>query len=199
LPFRVRWQNLKDLFRQAGNVLRADVAMGFDHKSKGYGTVLFSSMEEAKRAIDMFQHYVWLGRTLEVREDRGFVDKAPPSAHPPPHAMGHLHGHGGPPHPHPHHHHGPRFHQSTHPYGLTGTERQIFVGNLPFDVQWPVLKDLFRTIGHVIRADIAMDPEGKSRGYGTVLFATAQEARQAIDTLDGHLLHGRSLHVRMDK
>jgi hypothetical protein len=42
---------LKDLFREAGTVIRADVAMGYDNRSKGHGTVLFATLEEAKNAI----------------------------------------------------------------------------------------------------------------------------------------------------
>lgn len=51
LPFRVRWQDLKDLFRKAGNVTRADVALTMDNRSKGHGTVLFATVEDAQKAI----------------------------------------------------------------------------------------------------------------------------------------------------
>ena len=51
LPYRVRWQDLKDLFRKAGTVLRADVSLGPDNRSRGYGTVLMGSREDAARAI----------------------------------------------------------------------------------------------------------------------------------------------------
>ncbi|EPQ52296.1 RNA-binding domain-containing protein, partial [Gloeophyllum trabeum ATCC 11539] len=70
LPYRVRWQDLKDLFRKAGTVLRADVSLGPDNRSRGYGTVLLASAEDAGRAIDMFNGYSWQTRVLEVRLDR---------------------------------------------------------------------------------------------------------------------------------
>ena len=41
LPYTVSWQDLKDLFREAGNVVRADVLHGHDGRSRGQGTVLF--------------------------------------------------------------------------------------------------------------------------------------------------------------
>ena len=66
----MRWQDLKDLFRKAGTVLRADVSLGPDNRSRGYGTVLLATAEEAGRAIDMFNGYSWQTRTLEVRPDR---------------------------------------------------------------------------------------------------------------------------------
>jgi hypothetical protein len=70
LPYRVRWQDLKDLFRRAGTVLRADVSLGPDNRSRGYGTVLLATAEEAGRAVDMFNGYSWQTRILEVRPDR---------------------------------------------------------------------------------------------------------------------------------
>lgn len=47
----MRWQDLKDLFRKAGTVLRADVSLGPDNRSRGYGTVLLASAEDAGKAV----------------------------------------------------------------------------------------------------------------------------------------------------
>ncbi|KAK4498461.1 hypothetical protein PRZ48_011119 [Zasmidium cellare] len=70
LPFQVGWQDLKDLFRQAGNVLRADVHIAPDGNPKGSGIVAFETPEDAQNAIQNFHGYDWQGRILEVREDR---------------------------------------------------------------------------------------------------------------------------------
>lgn len=51
LPFHARWQDVKDLFRKAGKILRADVMKGCDGRSRGFGTVLFATCEDARRAI----------------------------------------------------------------------------------------------------------------------------------------------------
>lgn len=66
----MRWQDLKDLFRKAGTVLRADVSLGPDNRSRGYGTVLLATAEDAGRAVDMYNGYDWQTRVLEVRPDR---------------------------------------------------------------------------------------------------------------------------------
>ncbi|KAE8538232.1 hypothetical protein D1P53_005571 [Cryptococcus gattii VGV] len=81
LPYRVRWQDLKDLFRKAGTVLRADVSLGPDNRSRGYGTVLMGSREDAARAIDRYNGYTWQTRTLEVRPDR-LPPEYEPQSHP---------------------------------------------------------------------------------------------------------------------
>ncbi|CAJ0632418.1 7491_t:CDS:2 [Entrophospora sp. SA101] len=51
LPYSVGWQELKDLFRNAGNIIRADILVGQDRRSKGSGTVLFETPEDAANAI----------------------------------------------------------------------------------------------------------------------------------------------------
>ncbi|ORY34640.1 hypothetical protein BCR39DRAFT_513770 [Naematelia encephala] len=70
IPFQASWQDLKDLFRQAGEVIRADIGMTPDGRAKGNGTVVFSDPEGAKAAIEMFNGYDWYGSILQVREDR---------------------------------------------------------------------------------------------------------------------------------
>ncbi|KAF7316402.1 Telomere maintenance protein [Mycena indigotica] len=166
LPYRVRWQDLKDLFRRAGTVLRADVSLGPDNRSRGYGTVLLATAEDAGRAVDMFSGYSWQGRILEVRADRVRDFDQP-------------------------------FPEIEEEYAPMG--RNLFVGNLPFHVQWQDLKDLFRQAGTIVRADVALGPEGRSRGFGTVVFATEKDARRAVTMFSGYEFNGRTLKVHYDK
>ena len=59
------------------------------------------------------------------------------------------------------------------------------LSQLPFDCQWQDLKDLFRPSGNVTRADINTQLDGKSRGFGTVVFSTEAEAEKAVETFNG--------------
>ncbi|ORX37631.1 hypothetical protein BD324DRAFT_578776 [Kockovaella imperatae] len=70
LPLQASWQDLKDLMRQAGEVIRTDVGMHMDGRPKGNGTVVFVDPEGARNAIEMFHGFDWFGNILEVREDR---------------------------------------------------------------------------------------------------------------------------------
>ena len=320
LPYRVRWQDLKDLFRRSGTVLRADVALSPENRSKGYGTVLMATEEDARRAVEMLNGFTWQSRILEVRIDRSGTllggapggvgaglgpqllglpqDLSPPGAgnaqsggaatagsaaggspmfrpsftpspqpsplpsaamlsnggssgtagaslqmqqqqHLSPANMPFLSTATGPagsgptngtgPHSGPGA--GPDF---TNPFSLTSASarmmdnggssspatsnanaantsgstlalggptisaselgakqqtcfygRVLFIGNLPFSCQWQDLKDLFRTAGDIQRADIAVSAEGRSRGFGTVLFATPDDAQNAIRIYHG--------------
>ncbi|KAL4079581.1 hypothetical protein J3A83DRAFT_4086621 [Scleroderma citrinum] len=184
LPYRVRWQDLKDLFRKAGTVLRADVSLGPDNRSRGYGTVLLATAEDAGRAIDMFNGYCWQTRVLEVRPDRlgASLDSDSHPAQPTisshaqfPLLNGHANG----------------LHDLANTLSnsdlLTGNTgmRSLFIGNLPFHIQWQDLKDLFRSAGSVARADVALGPDGRSRGFGTVTFVTEDGAERARRLFDG--------------
>ena len=59
LPFHIQWQDLKDLFRMGGGtIIRADVALGADGRSRGFGMVSFASEQDAEKARAMFNGYV---------------------------------------------------------------------------------------------------------------------------------------------
>ncbi|TEB34085.1 hypothetical protein FA13DRAFT_1729555 [Coprinellus micaceus] len=273
LPYRVRWQDLKDLFRRAGTVLRADVSLGADNRSRGYGTVLLATAEDAGRAIDMFNGYEWQGRMLEVRVDRiggpmsgesttmqglgagmqapmmggvqivntmGLYQQAQTFLSPSPQFASQSQVQSpafslqvqpsGQQHqifsPQPQHlsigqiqsqlqipgqsqfeklqsqqYHGQQPQQAQqHPPSIPG--RTLFVGNLPYHVQWQDLKDLFRrTPGGVtvLRADVALGPDGRSKGFGTVTLRTEEEAERAKRWFSGYEFNGRQLKVHHDR
>ena len=76
LSWHTSWQSLKDHFRQAGEVVHADV-MQHDGRSKGCGIVAFATAQEAANAIATLGETELDGRTIFVREDR---EAAPPTA-----------------------------------------------------------------------------------------------------------------------
>ncbi|KAG1693678.1 hypothetical protein DVH05_023080 [Phytophthora capsici] len=77
--------------------------------------------------------------------------------------------------------------------------RQLYVGNLPSEMDWMKLKDLFNPVGQVERADCATGSDGRPRGFGIVRFAHSADASKAIELLNGKEVEGRVITVRMDK
>lgn len=72
----------------------------------------------------------------------------------------------------------------------------IYVGNLPFDTQDSDLRNLFAEYGAVESASVISDREtGRSRGFGFVELADAQNGAKAISELDGAEFSGRRLTV----
>lgn len=70
LSWDVRWQDLKDHMRQAGEVLHAEVISESNGRSKGCGIVEFATPAEAQAAISTLTDTELKGRMIFVREDR---------------------------------------------------------------------------------------------------------------------------------
>ena len=76
----------------------------------------------------------------------------------------------------------------------------IYVGNLTFQTTSGELEALFAEHGEVTRAQVIMDRDtGRSRGFGFVEMASADEARAAISALNGRNIDGRDLTVNVAK
>lgn len=74
--------------------------------------------------------------------------------------------------------------------------KNIFVGNLNFNTGEDELRQLFEGYGQVDRVSIMTDREtGRSRGFGFVEMANAEEAERAIAALNGSQIGGRTLNV----
>ncbi len=72
----------------------------------------------------------------------------------------------------------------------------IYVGNLSWNTEEPALRDLFSQHGQVDSARVLKDREtGRSRGFGFVEMPNDDEARAAIEALNGFELDGRQLKV----
>ena len=72
----------------------------------------------------------------------------------------------------------------------------IYVGNLSYDLSEEDLRRAFEAFGQVSSATIVKDKySGRSKGFGFVEMPSAEEARSAIDHLNGKELKGRTLNV----
>ena len=74
--------------------------------------------------------------------------------------------------------------------------KNIFVGNLDFNTSEDDLRKLFEVHGQVDRISIMTDRDtGRSRGFGFVEMANAEEGDKAIAALNGTQVGGRKLNV----
>lgn len=72
----------------------------------------------------------------------------------------------------------------------------IYVGNIPYRFSEDELRETFEAHGEVSSASIIMDREtGRSKGFGFVEMPNDDEAKSAIETLDGQDCGGRPLRV----
>jgi hypothetical protein len=135
LAYEVQWQDLKDLMKRVGTVVRADVFTDGSGRSKGNGVVEFSHPAEAALAIQTLNNVELRGRPVLLREDR---DRPPPAAA----IMGGSAHHG-----HVVHIAGPQASGgASGSSGSVGTK--VYIGNLAWDVAWQVCYSVF--LHHII-------------------------------------------------
>lgn len=181
--------------RDAGEVQYAKILQDRDGRSKGCGIVEFTEVEGAKDAIEKLTDTELKGRKIFVREDREDGKRG-----------GGGGGDGGERAPRPSrgassgggdgHEHGTRDSEEEGSAPKPGS--QLFIGNLSWETGWQDLKDHFRTIGEVERADVAVGRDGRKKGFGFIRYSTAEDAQKAIKELNGVEFMGRPIEVRLD-
>ncbi|GAB2272389.1 RNA-binding protein cp29b, chloroplastic [Dionaea muscipula] len=167
LPFSVDSARLAELFQTAGSVEMVEVIYDkVSGRSRGFGFVTMSTVEEAEAAARQFNGYEFEGRSLRVN-----------AGPPPPRTEGYAGGQSG-------------------GGSSYGNNNRIHVGNLSWGVDDLALKTLFSEHGEVVEARVVYEREsGRSRGFGFVTYTSAQDVDNAIETLDGAELLGRSIRV----
>ena len=77
-------------------------------------------------------------------------------------------------------------------------EKTCFISNVPYEVRWTELKDLFRQkVGDVLYCEV-FERDGKSLGVGTMEFRLVSDARRAVEIMNQYEMDGRRLGVRLD-
>jgi len=78
--------------------------------------------------------------------------------------------------------------------------QKLLVGGIAFATTSDGLREFFAQSGTVVSANVVTDQfSGRSRGFGFVEMATAEEANQAASQLNGRELDGRQLRVEVAK
>ncbi len=74
--------------------------------------------------------------------------------------------------------------------------KKLYVGNLLYEVTDEDLKTQFATVGTVVSASvIRFRDSGRSKGFGFVEMSTEEEAKKAVDSMNGQDFKGRKLVV----
>ncbi len=73
---------------------------------------------------------------------------------------------------------------------------KLFVGSLAWATNDDSLRELFGSVGTVVSASVIVDREtNRSKGFGFVEMSTDEEAKEAIEKLNGKDLAGRNIAV----
>jgi len=78
--------------------------------------------------------------------------------------------------------------------------KKLFVGNVPYQVTEDELRQAFSAAGTVESVAIITDKmTGRPRGFVFVEMATDEEAKKAIEIMDGKEVGGRAINVNEAK
>jgi RNA recognition motif-containing protein len=73
---------------------------------------------------------------------------------------------------------------------------KLFIGSLAWATNDDSLKEFFSQAGTVVSASVIMDREtNRSKGFGFVEMSSDEEAKKAVDELNGKDLDGRAIVV----
>ena len=74
---------------------------------------------------------------------------------------------------------------------------KLFVGNLSYNMTDDQLNAVFAPYGKIVSANIVFDKfSHRSKGFGFVEFETEEEAKAAMQALDGTEQEGRNMAVK---
>ncbi|XP_044076602.1 cold inducible RNA binding protein a isoform X8 [Siniperca chuatsi] len=75
-------------------------------------------------------------------------------------------------------------------------EGKLFIGGLSFETSEDTLASAFGKYGTIEKVDVIRDKEtGRSRGFGFVKYDNAEDAKDALNAMNGKSLDGRVIRV----
>ncbi|KAL4976970.1 hypothetical protein BDW66DRAFT_133573 [Aspergillus desertorum] len=72
---------------------------------------------------------------------------------------------------------------------------RLYVGNIHFSIDENDLQSVFEPFGELEFVQLQKDETGRSRGYGFVQFRDPNQAREALEKMNGYDLGGRAIRV----
>ena len=84
--------------------------------------------------------------------------------------------------------------------GAPGSIPKVYVGNLSYRTDEDRLRAIFEEFGMVLGVRIPKDREtGRARGFGFVTLDDLKNANNAIESMHGQEVDGRTLHVSLGR
>ncbi|KAK3029270.1 hypothetical protein RJ639_039510 [Escallonia herrerae] len=160
LPYAMTSSQLSEIFQEAGRIISVEIVYDrVTDKSRGFAFVTMGSVQEAKEAIRMFEGSQVGGRTVKVNfpeVPRGGEREVME----------------------------PKMWSSYQ--GFKDSPHKIYAGNLSWYLTSEKLKDVFANQPGLLSAKVIYDRDsGRSRGFGFVTFASAEEVEAALNTFNG--------------
>ncbi|GMH29798.1 hypothetical protein Nepgr_031641 [Nepenthes gracilis] len=171
LPRTLSAVDLKNTFSQCGTVKHIEIVKDENGRKRGYAFVTMASGEEADAVVNKFNSTELSGRTIKVEYAKKFK---------PPHSPA------------------PALASPSSP--VEETRHKLYVSNLQWKVRAGHLREFFSADFNPVSARVVFDsPLARPAGYGFVSFATREEAKAALSSLNGKELLGRPVRLNLNE
>nr|XP_040024668.1 RNA-binding protein 28-like [Gasterosteus aculeatus aculeatus] len=177
LPAEATNQRMEEIFSEIGPVKQCFVVKEKDTETcRGFGYVIYSMVEDARRALKEVKEYD--GRRIIVAVAKRKKDKGKKAPKEPPAAAA------------------PTEHEQK-PKGVRKTQlkSRLIIRNLSFKCSEDDLKQILSQFGTVLEAKIPLKPDGKMRGFAFVLFKNVCEAGNALNAMNMKEIKGRQVAI----
>ncbi|KAK8954552.1 hypothetical protein KSP39_PZI002897 [Platanthera zijinensis] len=172
LPFTTTYSELSEIFSQAGKIDQVEIIYGrTTNRSRGFAFVTMDTAEDANSAILMLDGSQIGGRTVKVNfpeVPRGGEREVM----------------------------GPKLRANSRLYA--DSPHKIYAGNLGWTVTSEELRDAFSAYSGLLGVKVIYERDsGRSRGFGFITFASADECLSALESMNGKMVMGRPLRLNL--
>ncbi|CEP03425.1 hypothetical protein PBRA_003185 [Plasmodiophora brassicae] len=171
LPDSVDSEGLRAMFERYGPVTSFLLATDADGKSRGFGFVNFERPEDAETALDNLNGKEIDGSILAVTKAQKKNERAKELAM--------------------------RFEQMKLERHKQFAGANLYIKNLTDEVDDERLRAEFSPYGPITSAKVMRDDTGRSKGFGFVCFASADDAAKAVTEMNGKLVDSKPLYVAL--
>ena len=84
-------------------------------------------------------------------------------------------------------------------YKMSLENNRVFIGNIYYKLTKPELEQIFSKAGRIMKLDLFIDEQGKSRGCGIIHYSTKEEAVNAVKLFNLTQIHDRRITVKEDE
>lgn len=183
LSAKLRTSDLRDFFSTAGKV--SDVKIIADRnsrRSKGVGYVEFEDEASVEKALTL-SNQLLLGIPIIVQKTESEKNRSDINANPNGSTINNKYSKVNP-------------YSNKDQNDLETSYKRLYVGSINFKITEEDLKNIFRNFGELDFVKLHINPEtGRSCGYAFIQYKRAEDARKALDVMNGYELAGRIIKV----
>lgn len=169
LPSDVTKEQLDVHFQSCGAITSSIISVDKNDKSRAYGFVNFGTPEEATKAVETLHNSDMSGKKIYVGRAQKKEEREKELRE--------------------------KFEAAKAERAKKYQGTNLYVKNLPDEVDDTKLRDTFAKFGSITSARVMKDNSGRSKNFGFVCFSQPEEATKAVTEMNSKMLDGKPLYV----